>query len=149
RQRTRPGKNQRHQASDVEEVDFVPRRAELGPRWCQTDRVDGTESVLDVNDEHGTQHRDDQWNAYDGDKCPYQDRQAAKNLQQRHEPGVSQRQWHVRLFQKLGERSRSATPLGPSMDHEPYTDDHPNRYGNPSAPAVAIQLVNHVDSGTR
>src|SRR5262249_47568079 len=28
---------------------------------------------------------------------------------------------------------------GPSMDHEPHTEDHPNRYGNPFTPSVAVQ----------
>ena len=32
------------------------------------------------------------------------------------------------------------------MDHEPHTEDHPNRYGNPSLPALAIQQFKHVDS---
>src|SRR5262245_35867403 len=27
-------------------------------------------------------------------------------------------------------------PFGPSMDHEPHTEDHPNRYRNPSPPPV-------------
>ena len=27
------------------------------------------------------------------------------------------------------------TPLGPSMDHEPHSEDHPNRYGKPSPPS--------------
>src|SRR4029453_18937594 len=31
------------------------------------------------------------------------------------------------------------------MDDEPHTDDHPNRYGNPLPPPVAIQAFNHVD----
>src|SRR4030095_16836624 len=31
------------------------------------------------------------------------------------------------------------------MDDEPHTDDHPNRYGNPLPPPVAIQAFNHLD----
>src|SRR5262245_4177859 len=32
------------------------------------------------------------------------------------------------------------------MDHEPDTEDHPNRYGNQSPPPVAIQKFKHANS---
>jgi len=32
------------------------------------------------------------------------------------------------------------------MNHESNTEDHPNRYGNPSPPPVAIQKFKHVNS---
>jgi hypothetical protein len=51
----------------------------------------------------------------------------------------------VSLFKKLGEGRWPTTPLGPSMGHEPRTEDHPNRYGNPSLPLLAIQQFKHVD----
>ena len=53
RQRTCTAKHERHQARDVEQVDFIPRRAKLGPLRSQADGVDSTEAVLDVDGEHG------------------------------------------------------------------------------------------------
>src|SRR5215475_10399864 len=42
-------------------------------------------------------------------------------------------------FRSSANAAGSTIPLGPSMDHEPHTEEHPNRYGNPSPPPVAIQ----------
>src|SRR5262249_38703042 len=143
RQRTRTAKYQRHQARDVEQVDFIPRRPKLGPLGSQADCVDSTEAVLDVHGEHRAQHRKDQWNPHDGDKSSHEKRQAAKHLEQGHQPGVRERPWHPYLPEKLGKDRWSPTPFGPSMDHEPHTEDHSNRYRNPFPPPVAIQKVKH------
>ena len=45
----------------------------------------------------------------------------------------------MRLFQELGESRWSTIPFGPSVDHEPHTEDQANRYGDPSTPSAAIQ----------
>src|SRR5262249_29652151 len=71
RYRARTAKDQRHQAGDVKQVDFITRRAKLGSLRSQADCVDSTEAVLDVHGEQRAQHRKDQWNTYDGDKCPH------------------------------------------------------------------------------
>src|SRR5262249_18219369 len=80
RQRTRTAKDQRHQAGDVEQVDFVTRRAKLGSLRGEADCLDRTKAVLDVDGKHRPQHRKDQWNTYDGDTCPHEQSQAARNL---------------------------------------------------------------------
>src|SRR5215831_19609802 len=143
RYRTRTAKHEGHQARDVEQVDFIPRRAKLRSLRSQADRVDSTKAVLDVYGEHRAQHRKDQRNTYDRDKRPHEKRQAAKHLEQGHQPGVRERPWHAHLLEKLGKGRWSPTPLGPSMDHEPHTEDHPNRYRSPTPPPVILHNIKH------
>src|SRR5262245_256442 len=90
RQRTSTAEDQHYQASDVEQVDFVTRRSQFRPLRGEADCVYRAKAIFDVYGKHRAEHRKDEWNTYDGDKCPRQKSQTAKNLQQGHQPRVSQ-----------------------------------------------------------
>lgn len=114
-------------ASEIEQIAFVARRAELGAAGSDGDELDGTESELQMNPEHRDEQDGCHWDSEEGNKPSGEYGEAAEDFDQDRDPGHPMRRRYGETLQGCCECFWPAIQFGITVLDEAESNDEAQR----------------------
>src|SRR5689334_6607780 len=98
-ERTGPQNDEDEETRDIQEVDFVTRRPKQRSGRAETDGVNRTKAITEMDRDHGDDHRDHQRDTDEGDERADDERETASQFENRDRPGGDRRKGYSDLIE--------------------------------------------------